>query len=274
MRHALALFVLFLMLAPAVAAEQAKAPPLTPEAFFAAVLANAENGQARAMLDVGSLYEQGLGVPRNFTRALEWYARAAYAGETEGWLRLGFCFEVGMGTAADMGKAVAYYEEAARAGSPAGEYKMASLYLLGRGLPKDEARGFALLRKSAEAGEGAACNELAAVYLNGLFGQPKDAAAALAWFRKGAEHGNLTAMKNLAVMHKDGAGGRADPAEALRWYLSARKCGLWARDLDAAIGTLKQQCAPAQVKKAEVESDAWAAGYAERQRQKAQTAGK
>jgi TPR repeat protein len=271
MRAIFALFVLAALIgrpSPCPAAEEAKTPQ-SPEALFTAVLAEAENGRPRAMLDAGALYEQGLGVPRNFTRALEWYAKAAYAGETEGWLRLGFCFEVGMGTASDMDKAVAYYEQAARAGSPAGDYKLASFYLLGRGVVKDEARGFALLKKAADAGEGGACNELAAVYLSGLFGQPKDAAAAHAWFLRSAENGNLAAMKNLAVLYRDGAAGRADPAEALRWYLSAGKCGLRLRDLNAAVDALKQRCTPAQIKRAEAESDAWAAKMTERARKAA-----
>jgi TPR repeat protein len=74
---------------------------ISHEALFAAMLVNAEKGQPQAMLTVGALYEQGIGVPRNFTKAFEWYAKAANAGEPDAWMRLGVCHEVGIGTTAD-----------------------------------------------------------------------------------------------------------------------------------------------------------------------------
>jgi TPR repeat protein len=119
---------------------------ITPEALFAAMLVNAENGQPQAMLSVGMLYEQGLGVPKNFGKALEWYERAAFSGEKEGYFRLGVCNEVGMGTVADMTKAVAAYEKAAAMGSASALHKMASLYLTGRGMPKNEVRNCNLIK--------------------------------------------------------------------------------------------------------------------------------
>ena len=115
---------------------------VTPGDLFANMLMRAENGQPQAMLNVGLLYEQGLGVPRNFTQALEWYTKAALAGEKEGWMRTGACYEIGVGAMADMDKAVSHYDKAAQMGSLQAQQKLASLYLLGRGVPKDEAKGF------------------------------------------------------------------------------------------------------------------------------------
>ena len=55
--------------------QQAPAPQqqqtISPEALFATMLMNAEKGQPQAMLTVGALYEQGVGVPRHFTKAFE-----------------------------------------------------------------------------------------------------------------------------------------------------------------------------------------------------------
>jgi TPR repeat protein len=242
--------------------EQAR--EITPEALFASMLINAEKGQPQAMLTVGALYEQGIGVPRNFTRALEWYEKAAFAGDKEGYFRMGNCHEIGMGTVADMAKAIAAFETAAGMGSASARHKMASLYLAGRGVPRDEAKGFTLLVSAAEAGNGAAANELAVVHLKGLLGQKEDPAKAREWFMKSADSGNLEGIKNLAVMLKDGIGQKPDPAGALRWYLIARKGGLQAKDLDSVISELKKPLSAAQVKKAEEDADKWMAAYAER----------
>jgi TPR repeat protein len=265
-----ALLPLFLLCSPlnAAAPENAESGEeprmISPENLFAALLVNAEKGQPQAMLNVGLFYEQGLGVQRNFTKALEWYEKAALAGEKEGWTRLGLCYETGMGITVDMARAVSCYEKAAALGSGPAQRKLASLYLQGRGLAKDEAKGFALLTQAANTGDGAAANELAVVHLNGLFGQKQDPAKAREWFMKSANVGNLEGVKNLAVILKDGIGQKADPSGALRWYLIAQKGGLQAPDLATVIADLKKSLQPAQVKKAETDADKWLTDYAGR----------
>jgi TPR repeat protein len=77
-------------------AQQPETQTITPEALFALMVVNAEKGQSKAMLNLGLLYEQGLGVARNFTKALEWYQKAANAGEGEAYMRVGVCYEIGV----------------------------------------------------------------------------------------------------------------------------------------------------------------------------------
>ena len=235
---------------------------LTPEALFAAIQVEAQKGQPQAMLNLGSLYEQGLGVARNFTQAMTWYQKTADAGSAEGYMRLGLCYEIGMGTASDMAKAVINYKKAVDMGFSSAQHKMAALYFSGQGVPKDEALGFDLLTKAAEAGNPLAANELAYIYLNGLFNQKADPGKAQTWFTKGAEGGNLEAMKNLAVMLKNEK--KSDLTMALRWYLTAQKGGLQAPDLEQIISDLKKGLNTAQIQKAEKEADDWLAVYAQR----------
>jgi TPR repeat protein len=237
----------------------------SPEALFASILVNAEKGQPQAMLSLGILYEQGLGVFRNFTKALEWYEKAALAGEKEAYFRIGLCYEMGMGTVADLGKAAEAYGKGASLASATSMHKMATLYLVGRGVPKDETKGLTLLSSAAEAGNAMATNELAVVYLQGLLGQKKDSAKAKELFLKSAEGGNLEAIKNLAVMLRDGIGQKADPTAALRWYLIAQKGGFQAQDLDSVIGELKKTLPEAQVKKINTEAEMWLKAYTERE---------
>ena len=68
--------------------------------------AEAAKGNVNAMLTLGRFYEQGVGVSRNYTKAMEWYDKAAKAGQPEGYYNLGVCYEIGMGVTADAAKAV------------------------------------------------------------------------------------------------------------------------------------------------------------------------
>jgi TPR repeat protein len=238
---------------------------ISAEALFASMLVNAENGQPQAMISVGSLYEQGLGVPRNFTKALEWYTRAADAGEKEAYMRLGVCREIGMGATADMGKAVAAYEKSASLGYAPARHKMADLYLNGRGVPKDVDKGFDFLIKAAEAGESAAMNDLGQILRAGLYGRKADPEKARSWLAKAAETGHAQAILTLAAMLKDGVGGKVDPELALRWYLVARKAGINADGLAAVVNELQGKLSAKQAQDADKAADAWIAVKSKKQ---------
>jgi TPR repeat protein len=224
---------------------------ISPEALFALMLMNAEKGQSQAMLNLGRLYEEGVGVPRNFTKALEWYQTAADAGEKEAHMRLGLCYEIGMGAAADIGRAIKNFEKAAELGFAPARHKLAGLYLQGRGLPKDENKGFALLTQAADAGEAAALFDLGVILRDGLFGRKAEPEKSRARFLKAAEAGHAGAVLAYAAMCREGAGGKADPEGALAWLLALRNAGAQGSGLDEAITELRGKLTPQQAANAE-----------------------
>ena len=242
---------------------------ITPEQLLATMLGSAEQGDARAMLVVAGIYQQGLGVPTNFSKVLEWSEKAAFAGEAEGYLRLGQCYETGMGTPVNMEKAVKAYEQAVSMNHPVAQHKLATLLLAGRGIPKNIEKGLALLYQSADSGFSIAANELGFIHYQGLFGQKADLAKAKALFLKGAEAGNLEAIKNYAVMLKDGLGQKADPQGALRWFLIGHKGGLDGGDLQSILDGLKKQLKPAEIAQAEKDAEAFIMAFTEKQGQAA-----
>jgi TPR repeat protein len=237
-------------------------PKATPEESFAFALVNAEKWQSQAMLNVGIFYEQGHGVARNFTKALEWYQKAADVGEAEAYMRVGLCYEIGIGAAADPGKALAGFDKAAGLGHAPALLKLAEVYLNGRGAAKDENKGLALLTKAAEAGEAAAMFDLGWITLNGLFGRPAEADKARLWFLKSAEAGHAEGILAIANMRREGQGGRVDLEGALRWFLTAQKAGLKAQGLEEAIAELKKKLPAQQAEAAEKAADAWLAARA------------
>jgi len=238
---------------------------IQPEAAFALMAGEAEKGSAAAMLTLGQFYEQGVGIARNYSKALEWYEKAAKAGQAEGFYNLGVCYEIGMGAAADAAKALQNFQRAADMGLPIAMNKLASMFISGNGAARDTAKGISWLDKAANAGVAAAANDLGAIHLAGLLGQKKDEKKALSMFMKAADLGNLEAIRNVAAMHKDGIGTRADPALAYLWYSIARRGGYTGEDVVRMLGLLEGSLSTAQVQQAQKDADAWIENFAKRQ---------
>ena len=251
--------------APPPAPVQGAPQRVQPEMAFALLAAEAEKGQAEAMLNLGRFYEQGVGIARNYTKALEWYEKAAKAGQAAGYFNMGVCFEIGMGTAADAAKALHNYQKAADMGMALAMYKLSSLFISGTGTAKDAAKGVVWLEKAANAGFATAANDLGAIYLSGLLGQKKDEVKALPLFMKAADLGSLDAIRNIAGMHKDGIGTKTDPATAYRWYSIARRGGYTGEDVTRMLGLLEGSLSTAQVQQAQKEAGVWLENYAKRQ---------
>jgi TPR repeat protein len=77
----------------------------------------AEAGDAHAQNYIGIHYYLGLGVPRNFSKALEWYGRAANVGDINAQHNLGLMYEAGQGVERDFEKAFVWLYAAHRQGN-------------------------------------------------------------------------------------------------------------------------------------------------------------
>ena len=217
------------------------------------------------MLDLGRFYEQGVGTARNYTKALEWYEKAAQAGQAAGFYNSGVCYEVGMGATANPAKALQNFHKAAEMGMTLAMHKIASMCFTGTGVTKDTATGILWLEKAANAGMAVAANDLGAIYVSGLLGQKKDEKKALSFFMKAADLGNIDAIRRIADMHKDGIGTKADPVTAYSWYTIARRGGATGEDVVRMLGLLEGTLSPAQVQLAHKTAETWLENYARRQ---------
>ncbi len=241
----------------AVEQQQPLQRPVTASEAVALLTEAAGKGQAPAMLSLGSLYENGIGVPRNYTKALDWYKKAAEAKQAEGYYNLGVCYEVGMGVAANPDEALASFKKAAEMELPQAFYKLASVYIAGDLVKADNAEAMNYLDKASKAGHSMAANEMGVIYLNGMLEQKPDGKKALEMFTRSAELGNMEAMKNIAVMYKDGLSRDKEPASALKWYLIAQDFGYQAADISQIIEALKKSLKEKEIKTAEDDAKKW-----------------
>lgn len=197
----------------------------------------AERGNAEANFNLGILYEDGLGVPKDAARALQYFERSAEGGNQRAQYRLGLLYAAGGAVPPDPARSRKWLEAAAlqgdaeaarllamedRAGAHPGDdayFRAEMLHVLGR---NQEAA--AIWKELADAGDTRSRTRLAWLYEAGQ-GVPRDLERAAHLFRRSAAEGDSEAQYALAVMLQTGKGQRHNPAEAREWLRRAAEQG-------------------------------------------------
>ena len=152
------------------------------------VMRAAEQGSVEAQYNLGVMYDNGHGVPQNYTTAVKFYERAAEQGHAMAQSNLGVMYRNGRGVAQNYTTAVKFYERAAEQG-----YAMAQ------------------------------CN-LGVMYEQGL-GVPQNYTTARQWYEKAAAGGYAGAMANLGIMHRNGQGMPRNLVKAKDYFEQALAAG-------------------------------------------------
>ena len=217
-------------------------------------------GDVDAQFNLGTLYENGLGVDADAEQAARWYraaasrrvdlARLALArlqrvgalepepdedqiklletaarrGLAEAQYELGVAYDHGVGVTQNHATAAGWYQRAAEQGLTDAQYNLATLYDEGLGTPRDIVQAREWYIRAADAGEARAMNNLGFIYEKGLLGV-RDYGKAVVWYRRAARKGLAIAQSNLAVLHYLGRGVKRDFEQARHWYKAAAKQG-------------------------------------------------
>jgi len=142
---------------------------------------HAVQGDDRAQNNLGYMYSNGKGVPRNYAEAIRWYRRAANQGNAQAQFNLGFMHAHGKGLRRDYRAAVRWFRRAAGRGDATAQYNLGHMYRNGKGV----------LRNHGEA---------------------------VRWYRRAARQGYAIAQANLGVMYENGAGVPRNLVQAHKWY--------------------------------------------------------
>jgi TPR repeat protein len=181
----------------------------------------ADAGSAAAPAMIGILYFAGAGVPRDNTKACDFFAISEKKGDPNGTELLADCYFKGEGRSQDYAQSAHLYEVASARGVTTADCALGNQFLHGLGVQKDEAKAAALCRKSADRGVADAQTDLGQMYLMGQ-GVQKNLAEAAGWFQKAADQGNANAAFLLGTMYWNGDGVERDHEQAgTRWYQSA-----------------------------------------------------
>ena len=184
----------------------------------------ADQGNAGAQKKLGVLYQTGLGVPKDLTKAAELYQKAADRGNAGAQNDLGVLYQTGQGVPEDLTKAAELYQKAADKGNTYAQNNLGWLYENGQGVPKDLSKAAELFQKAADKGNAFAQNNLGWLYENGQ-GVPKDLSKAAELYQKAADKENAFAQSNLGRLYKDGEGVPKDLGKAAELFRKAADQG-------------------------------------------------
>ncbi len=120
---------------------------------------DADAGNADAQFELGKMYYVGNGVPRDYTEARRWYAKAAAQGHAKAQICLGNMHYEGNGVPRNFAEARRWWEKAATQGKAPAQYNLGVLYDAGLGVRQDKRTAKAWYGKACDGGLQDACND-------------------------------------------------------------------------------------------------------------------
>ena len=178
----------------------------------------AEQGNARAEALLGSMYDEGKGVPQDDSEALKWYQSSAQKGNATGQYGLGVFLMDGRDMEkTDLPQATELFRKAALQGNAGAQYRLGLIYSEAMGVAEDDVIAAEWFRKSASQGVAEAQVRLALMHMEGN-GVPQDLVRAADWFSKAAIQGNTQAQFSLGEFYTEGKGVSRNLIQAYVWY--------------------------------------------------------
>lgn len=163
----------------------------------------ANQGNADAQSNLGVMYGNGLGVPKDYTEAAKWSRLAADQGNANAQHNLGVMYANGEGVPKDDTEAVKWWRLAADQGNALAQEAIVQAYTA-----------------AAMRGDVTAQNLLGDLFATGKV-VAQDYVEAVEWYSRAAQQGNTDAQRNLGLMYREGTGVPKDLKEAYIWLLAA-----------------------------------------------------
>lgn len=200
----------------------------------------AEQGNAEAQFNLGSLYYQGWGLPQDYMEAVQWFRKAAEQQHVYAQVTLGTIYAEGVQGVIekDYPQALMWFIFASAQGDlEAMEFRdtlasrmtpaqIAEAQKMAREFKPQDAytKLYKELKTLAELGNAEAQLKVGFMYYSGK-GISQDYEKAVYWFKQSALQGNPLAQSNVAYMYKQGEGVPQDYSESAKWYRQAAQRG-------------------------------------------------
>ncbi|KAG0012455.1 hypothetical protein BGZ80_011734 [Entomortierella chlamydospora] len=120
-----------------------------PNEAFGRFVGAAYQGCAKSQYNVGLMYDSGMAVLLNYSRAIEWFGKSASEGYAPAQYHLGLKYQ---GVAQNDKIAVMWYREAADQGYAEAQYQLGRMYELGQGVAHDLLTAAEWYRKASSQG--------------------------------------------------------------------------------------------------------------------------
>ena len=207
-------------------ARYAEAAPLLDQACT--------GGSVDACSFLGSMYEKGNGVTKDYSKAATLFSKSCDAGNADGCNGLGLMYGSGRGVAKDDYKAFDLYNKACDAGNPGACSNLGSIYQDALAVNsatcgnvingcRNYAMAVSLYSKACDAGFAEGCSNLGRMYLNG-WGVTEDSSQALMLYSRACNSGDAYGCSGVGLVYQEGYGVQKDKAKAREFY--SKGCGM------------------------------------------------
>ncbi|MBX9692206.1 MAG: hypothetical protein K2Z81_07480, partial [Cyanobacteria bacterium] len=182
----------------------------------------AERGDADAEWNLGELYlADGF---TNYKEALKWHRKSAAKGEARALNSLGVVYQQGLGVKKDFAASRQFYEQAIEKGNANAINNLGCMYLHGEGVPEDSQRAMQCFLAASANGYKDADANIAFMYEKGI-GVERDERMALKWYLSAGKHANADALVKVGDFFRDGRGTARDTNSAAEYYRKAVELG-------------------------------------------------
>ncbi len=166
-------------------------------------MVKAKQGDAEAQYVLGHMCEFGVGVEKNFERALRWYQEAAANDHGKAQNRLGelYAAQEQQGEAQEQEQALSWIQSAAENNQRDAQFKLGNYYLEGQHFDKNEQKALEWFKRAAESGHIQAQVKVGFMLKEGQ-GTKQNYEAALLWFEKAAQQGNTVAGEQVKEVNR------------------------------------------------------------------------
>ena len=211
----------------------------------------AEQGNVDAQLELGFLYLNGLGIPRNYTEAFKWYTKASDQGDKRGMFYLGEIYYFGHGVLENYPEAIKWYTKAAELGDKSAQKRLGGMYSSAQGGPENSVEAIRWYTISAVQGDAESQWKLGDIYF-----KAENYPEAMKWYTKAAEQGSYVYQNELGMKYSIGKGTPKNEMEAYKWLALSTKTkwdGFMSEEQNAVVlrdklaaGLTKEQLLEAQ----------------------------
>jgi TPR repeat protein len=185
------------------------------------------SGQAkRASNYLATMYERGVGVKQDYTRARYWYEQSFNNADSLSAEALAHMYEKGEDGPVDYSQAMLWHKKALQLGNLDAANSIGLMYAFGEGVSRDPAIAYAWFAKAWAEGSGMAVGayNIGNLYHEG-YGVTKDFAQANAWYQKAADKSLPDAQVALGDAYHLGQGVPNDSQKAASLYYAAANSG-------------------------------------------------
>ncbi len=167
------------------------------------IRSRAAGGDAQAQFLMGEAYRTGDGVVLSYQQAAAYYELAAEQGNADAMVELGALYQAGLGVKGQsFAKAAEYFEMAVNLGSPRGQVNLAGLYYNGTGVEQSYEKAAEYYRLAADQNYYVGQINLAKMYEEGT-GVEQDYEKAAEYYRMAADQESIVAKNALKRLKEE-----------------------------------------------------------------------